>query len=102
MVQDNPFINPQISISTKVKNSEWVAIHIADNGLGMTEKVREQIFNPFFTTKPVGKGTGLGLAVSYQVVVDRHHGEFKCSSTPGEGTEFMIEIPVKQGEGVRS
>ncbi|MDY6903002.1 MAG: ATP-binding protein [Cyanobacteriota bacterium] len=97
MIQDNPFINPQIKISTKIKNSEWVAIHIADNGLGMTEEIREKIFNPFFTTKPVGKGTGLGLAVSYQIIVDRHHGELNCFSTPGEGTEFVIEIPVIQG-----
>lgn len=97
--QDNPFLAPQISITTKILNCERIAIHIADNGLGMTEKVREQIFNPFFTTKPVGKGTGLGLAISYQIVVDKHHGELNCFSTPGEGAEFVIEIPVKQGKG---
>ena len=102
ITEGNPFFLPQIKIYTKLINTQSIAIGIADNGLGITEEVREKIFNPFFTTKPVGKGTGLGLAVSYQVVVDRHHGEFKCSSTPGEGTEFMIEIPVKQGEGVRS
>ena len=96
---DNPFISPQITISTKILNSQRIAIYIADNGLGMTEEVRAKIFNPFYTTKPVGKGTGLGLAISYQVVVDRHHGELNCSSTPGEGTEFAIEIPVKQGRG---
>ena len=90
---------PQITISTKVLNSQQIAIYIADNGLGMTEEVRAKIFNPFYTTKPVGKGTGLGLAISYQVVVDRHHGNLNCSSTPGEGTEFAIEIPVKQGKG---
>ncbi|MGB6298208.1 MAG: ATP-binding protein [Rivularia sp. (in: cyanobacteria)] len=93
---DSPFFIPKICISTKLLNPQRIAIHIADNGLGMTEKVQEKIFNPFFTTKPVGKGTGLGLAVSYQVVVDRHHGELKCSSTPGEGTEFVIEIPLSQ------
>ena len=62
----------------------------------MTEEVREQIFNPFFTTKPVGQGTGLGLAVSYQIVVDKHHGELSCTSTLGEGSEFVIEIPIVQ------
>jgi len=93
---NTPFFIPQISISTKISTSERIAINIADNGLGMTKEVQEKIFNPFFTTKPVGKGTGLGLAVSYQVVVDRHHGELNCSSTPGEGTEFVIEIPVSQ------
>lgn len=97
--QDNPFLAPQISITTKILNCERIAIHIADNGLGMTEKVREQIFNPFFTTKPVGKGTGLGLAISYQIVVDKHHGELNCFSTPGEGAEFVIEIPIMQGKG---
>ncbi|BAY81233.1 two-component sensor histidine kinase [Calothrix parasitica NIES-267] len=93
---NSPFLVPQISISTKPLDNERIAIHVADNGLGMTEEVREQIFNPFFTTKPVGQGTGLGLAVSYQIVVDKHHGEFNCTSTPGEGTEFVIEIPVSQ------
>ncbi|AFY57164.1 histidine kinase,HAMP domain-containing protein,histidine kinase [Rivularia sp. PCC 7116] len=101
---NSPFLAPQISISTKLLNFEQIAIYIADNGLGMTEEIREKIFNPFFTTKPVGKGTGLGLAVSYQVVVDKHHGELNCSSTPGEGTEFAIAIPVSQelrSKGVR-
>jgi signal transduction histidine kinase len=78
---DSPFFNPKISISTKLLNSERIAIHIADNGLGMRQEVQPKIFNPFYTTKPVGKGTGLGLAISYQVVVDRHHGELCCSST---------------------
>ena len=93
---NSPFLVPQISISTKLLDSERITICIADNGLGMTEEVREQIFNPFFTTKPVGQGTGLGLAVSYQIVVDKHHGELSCTSTPGEGSEFVIEIPIVQ------
>ncbi|MEL6461438.1 MAG: ATP-binding protein [Cyanobacteria bacterium J06621_15] len=93
---NSPFLAPQIDISTKLLNPERIAIHIADNGLGIKEKIREQIFNPFFTTKPVGQGTGLGLAVSYQIVVDKHHGELSCSSTLGEGSEFVIEIPVRQ------
>lgn len=97
ITEGNPFFSPQIKIYTKLLNTESIAIGIADNGLGITEEVREKIFNPFFTTKPVGKGTGLGLAVSYQIVVDRHRGDLKCTSTPGEGTEFGIEIPVKQG-----
>ena len=93
---NSPFLAPQVSISTKLLDSERITICIADNGLGMTEEVREQIFNPFFTTKPVGQGTGLGLAVSYQIVVDKHHGELSCTSTPGEGSEFVIEIPIVQ------
>ncbi len=97
--KNNPFFAPKINIFTKLLNPQWITIHIADNGLGMTEEVREKIFNPFFTTKPVGQGTGLGLAISYQVVVDKHHGELKCFSTQGEGTEFAIEIPLKQEDG---
>ena len=93
---NSPFLAPQVSIYTKLLDSERITICIADNGLGMTEEIREQIFNPFFTTKPVGQGTGLGLAVSYQIVVDKHHGELSCTSTLGEGSEFVIEIPIVQ------
>ncbi len=71
-------------------------IRICDNGLGIPEKVRRRIFEPFFTTKPIGKGTGLGLSISYSIVVDKHQGNMHCISTPGEGTEFIIEIPIRQ------
>lgn len=62
--------------------------------MGMSESVRNKIFNPFFTTKSVGSGTGLGLSISYSIVVEKHGGQLSCISTPGEGTEFVIEIPV--------
>ncbi len=87
--------NPQIRISTEVKNNTWVVVRIADNGHGMPEKVKEQIFNPFFTTKPVGKGTGLGLSISYQIVVEKHGGKLECISDPEQGTEFAIAIPMR-------
>jgi signal transduction histidine kinase len=86
---------PKIRIHTEVINGEKVAIQIADNGPGMPEKVRQRLFEPFFTTKPVGKGTGLGLSISYQIVVDKHGGQLSCISAPGEGTKFMIEIPLR-------
>jgi PAS domain S-box-containing protein len=70
-------------------------IRITDNGIGMTPEVQQQLFYPFFTTKPVGKGTGLGLAISYQVVVEKHGGFLRCHSTPGEGAEFVVEIPLQ-------
>jgi two-component system, NtrC family, sensor kinase len=72
----------------------YAEIRIADNGGGIPPEVQKRIFEPFFTTKPVGKGTGLGLSISYQVVVDRHQGSFECQSTPNQGTEFIIRLPM--------
>jgi signal transduction histidine kinase len=88
--------SPTIRIRTQVFNAPWIAVGIADNGVGMTEAVKSKIFDPFFTTKPVGKGTGLGLSISYQIVVDKHGGVLRCVSAPKQGTEFIIEIPVRQ------
>jgi signal transduction histidine kinase len=87
---------PTISISTELIHPDQVQITIADNGPGMTEKVRKQLFDPFFTTKPVGTGRGLGLSISYQTVVEGHQGHLYCQSTPGEGTTFKIILPLKQ------
>ncbi len=84
-----------IRISTQVINPDWVAISITDNGLGIPEEVIQKIYDPFFTTKPVGKGTGLGMAISHQIVVDKHGGILQCFSQPGQGTEFWIQIPIK-------
>ena len=61
----------------------------------MPKAVREKIFEPFFTTKPAGKGTGMGMPISYQIIVERHQGTLDCISTPGVGTEFIIQIPRK-------
>ncbi|MGB5896795.1 MAG: response regulator [Geitlerinemataceae cyanobacterium] len=72
-----------------------VAIEISDNGPGMSPEVTERIFDRLFTTKPPGKGTGLGLPISRQIIVDKHKGQIRCSSILGEGTKFMIEIPVE-------
>jgi signal transduction histidine kinase len=84
-----------ISIKTEILKPDRVLIRISDNGLGMTETVCNRLFDPFFTTKPVGKGTGMGLSISYQIVTDRHKGSLKCTSSPGQGAEFAIEIPLK-------
>jgi PAS domain S-box-containing protein len=75
-----------------------VFIRIADNGTGMTKKTQQQLFDPFFTTKPVGKGTGLGLAISYQIVVEKHGGQLHCHSVLGQGTEFVVEIPIQHDD----
>ena len=82
--------------SDSTQNFQNVLIQISDNGPGMTESVKSRIFDPFFSTKPVGQGTGLGLAISYQVVVKHHQGVLTCTSAPGQGTEFLIEIPIQQ------
>ncbi len=87
-----PKIPLTIWISTQAVNN-LIVIRIADNGLGIPEEVRSHMFDPFFTTKAPGKGTGLGLSISHQIIVEKHHGQIKCSSKPGQGTEFLIEIP---------
>jgi signal transduction histidine kinase len=86
----------QIEIRTSAIDSQCVQIAIADNGTGMPEAIQKQIFNPFFTTKPIGKGTGMGMAISYQIIIEKHAGKLECFSTLGEGTKFVIQIPVKQ------
>ncbi|MBF2008981.1 MAG: GAF domain-containing protein [Chlorogloeopsis fritschii C42_A2020_084] len=86
-----------IRISTEVSTDKSRAVVcIADNGQGMSEEVKKRIFDPFFTTKPVGKGMGLGLAISYQTVVNKHGGKIECVSEIEKGTEFRLEIPLKQ------
>ncbi|MBD2598639.1 GAF domain-containing sensor histidine kinase [Nostoc spongiaeforme FACHB-130] len=85
---------PQITIRTQNLDNQWIVICIADNGPGMKEEIIQRIYDPFFTTKEIGKGTGLGMAISYQVIVERHQGILKCLSQPGQGTEFWIQIPI--------
>lgn len=72
----------------------WLEVMIADNGLGIEESVQKQIFDPFFTTKKVGQGTGLGLSMSYQIIVEKHGGKLRCESQLGQGAKFFIMIPV--------
>ncbi|MEH2304172.1 trifunctional serine/threonine-protein kinase/ATP-binding protein/sensor histidine kinase [Nostoc sp.] len=85
----------QILINTEVSSDQSkVAIRIKDNGQGMPEEIRARIFDHLFTTKEVGKGTGLGLAIARQIVEETHNGRLRCNSVLGEGTEFVIEIPV--------
>lgn len=74
---------------------EQIVIRITDNGSGICEADQTRIFDAFYTTKPVGKGTGLGLSIAYQIVVKNHHGQLICHSTQNEGTEFIIELPIR-------
>ncbi|MBW3586309.1 MAG: GAF domain-containing sensor histidine kinase, partial [Cyanobacteria bacterium 0813] len=82
-----------ITIRTEVEG-EKVKISIADNGNGMSEEVKDRIFDHLFTTKDVGQGTGLGLAIARQIVEEKHGGKLSCISALGEGTEFVIEILI--------
>ncbi|MBD1886022.1 PAS domain S-box protein [Microcoleus vaginatus] len=88
--------NLAITIRTQVTDNNSVAIWIADSGPGMSEDVQKRLFDPFFTTKPIGKGTGLGLAISHSIIVEKHGGQLSCNSVLGEGSEFAIEIPMRQ------
>jgi two-component system, NtrC family, sensor kinase len=89
-------LQPEILIKTSVLNNDSAVISIIDNGMGINETVQSQLFNPFFTTKEVGKGTGLGLSISYQIITELHKGKLECHSTPGNGAEFIITIPITQ------
>jgi signal transduction histidine kinase len=85
-----------IEIQTRLLQGDRVQIQIIDNGVGMPDSIQSQIFNPFFTTKPVGKGTGLGMSISYQIVTEQHQGQLRFSSVPGEGSTFTIVMPLRQ------
>ncbi|MEL6457836.1 MAG: ATP-binding protein, partial [Cyanobacteria bacterium J06621_15] len=97
--------NPNVITIRTFADEDKATIRIADNGPGMPEEVRSKLFNAFFTTKPEGKGTGLGLSISHQIVTETHGGNLYCLSSPGNGAEFVIELPLENdGEelGVRS
>ncbi|MEH2173556.1 ATP-binding protein [Nostoc sp.] len=95
-IKENP---SQIKIRTSVVNSTWLEVAIADNGVGISQEFQQRIFDPFFTTKPIGKGTGMGMSISYQIVTEKHNGKLECFSTPGKGTEFIIQIPLRLRNG---
>ncbi|MDP2304059.1 MAG: ATP-binding protein [Ignavibacteria bacterium] len=87
--------SPVLSVKTKNYDS-YIEIRIRDNGEGIPKHVVDKIFNPFFTTKPTGAGTGLGLSLSYDIVVQQHKGEVKVDTVIGEFAEFIITLPKNQ------
>ncbi|WP_414618946.1 ATP-binding protein [Calothrix sp. CCY 0018] len=95
-VKKNQNFIPHILISTELSDKSNIVIRIADNGSGIPLSIQSKLFDPFFTTKEVGKGTGLGLSISHQIIVDKHHGKLSYLSSRGNGTEFIIEIPICQ------
>jgi signal transduction histidine kinase len=84
---------PTVQVTTR-KHDESVAISVWDNGTGIPEKVVDKIYQPFFTTKPSGEGTGLGLSMSYDIVTKVHGGKMTVNSKAGEYAEFVIEMPA--------
>lgn len=86
---------PQITLRTR-RDGEYARIEVIDNGPGMDEETRRRIFEPFYTTKEVGVGTGLGLSVSYFIVYDQHKGSLQVVSAPGDGAKFIIRLPLRQ------
>lgn len=86
--------SPEISISVSVADDRLV-ITIADNGEGMTPEVKERLYENFFTTKPIGEGTGLGMAITRDIIEQKHGGKLTFTSAEGEGTTFTISIPIK-------
>jgi signal transduction histidine kinase len=84
---------PQVTIATR-KEGNQVVIEVSDNGTGMTEQVKEKIFQPFFTTKPTGEGTGLGLSLSYDIVTKGHGGSINVSNSTNQGTLFSVQLPA--------
>ncbi|MDO3629032.1 sensor histidine kinase [Mucilaginibacter sp. BT774] len=85
---------PTVELRTS-HNNGFIEIKVKDNGNGIPESIKEKIMQPFFTTKPTGEGTGLGLSLSYDIVVKGHDGIIQVDSTEGNGSEFIINLPLK-------
>jgi signal transduction histidine kinase len=83
-------------------NDNQVQIAIADNGFGIPEAAQRRLFDPFYTTKPVGKGTGMGLSISYQIVTEKHQGTLRCKSDLNQGSQFVVTIPLGQADCTES
>ncbi|MGB0563638.1 MAG: GAF domain-containing sensor histidine kinase [Spirulinaceae cyanobacterium] len=93
----DPERSDRITLTTQfLPDQQQVQVVIADNGPGIPAEVQKLIFDPFFTTKPVGKGTGLGMSISYQIITEKHSGQLDCVSDLGQGTQFIITLPLRQ------
>jgi signal transduction histidine kinase len=93
--RSNGQFEPTVSVSTR-KMADKVVIAVTDNGNGIPQKNLDKIFQPFFTTKPTGQGTGLGLSLAYDIITKGHNGEMKVETQEGEGSKFIVIIPSTQ------
>ncbi|GAB3713791.1 sensor histidine kinase [Spirosoma flavus] len=89
----DPDYKPKVEVCT-TRESNYVVIWVRDNGIGIPESIKAKVFQPFFTTKPTGEGTGLGLSLSYDIITKGHGGKLLVESTQNQGTEFSVHIPV--------
>lgn len=90
-------VSGQITLRTSLQTlgqEPWAEVAIADTGPGISSAVQARIFDAFFTTKPVGKGTGMGLSISYSIITEKHSGRLFCRSVPGQGAEFVVQLPM--------
>jgi signal transduction histidine kinase len=98
LAKENSNYKPTVTVSTKKtttpSGAEGIEIRVKDNGNGIPEAIKKKIFQPFFTTKPTGQGTGLGLSMSYDIVTKGHGGALKVDSKEGEGSTFIMELPI--------
>jgi two-component system NtrC family sensor kinase len=94
-IQEAKPAEPHLQVTTRLKES-FVEIRVSDNGIGMSQAISRQIFDPFFTTKTTGQGTGLGLSISHFIICQRHNGRIEVESEPGQGTTFIISLPLQQ------
>ncbi|TGE08317.1 sensor histidine kinase [Hymenobacter fodinae] len=92
--KQEPNYQPEVSVSTQAF-SDHALLKVADNGTGIPEALQQKIFQPFFTTKPTGEGTGLGLSLSYDIITKGHRGTLTVRSEPGQFTEFTISLPCE-------
>jgi signal transduction histidine kinase len=92
-VGERAAVKGKIRISTSQYDGE-VEIRVSDTGAGIPVEVRDKIFNPFFTTKPVGKGTGQGLALAHNIIVEKHQGSIQVETEVGKGTTFIVRLPA--------
>ena len=91
--QVNGAYEPTVSVSTKMNNGN-IELRVRDNGMGIPQKIMDKIYQPFFTTKPGGQGTGLGLSLSYDIITKGHGGLMNVESKEGEFAEFIIKLPA--------
>lgn len=95
VVDENSGERGEITVTTRALDPDWVEVRISDTGGGIPASIENRVFEPFFTTKEVGQGTGQGLAIAHNVIVQRHGGKIGFESRPGKGTEFFVRLPVR-------